>query len=62
MDGRYDGLRSSEGCEAANANGGNSTGNMFSSDSCFMGGSYYHVGGDAHFSQLLQVRPGVPNS
>jgi len=59
MDGRYDSLRSSERCEAANASGNNTTGNMFSNDSCFMGGSYYHVGGDAYFSPLLQIPPGA---
>ena len=30
-------------------------GNMFSGKSCFMGGSYYNVRGNAHFSQSSQV-------
>ncbi|KAF8812880.1 hypothetical protein BYT27DRAFT_7335346 [Phlegmacium glaucopus] len=60
MDGRYDDPRpTSEACETAGANDGNTTGNMFSSNSCFMGGSYYHVRGDAHFSSLPQVSPGL---
>ena len=38
------------------------TSNMFSGNSCFMGGSYYHVRGDAHFSSLFQHSFGAPNS
>lgn len=53
--GRYDGSRSL----SETTHGATTTGNMFSSDSCFMGGFYYHVRGDAHFSPLLQASHGL---
>ena len=60
---RYDDPRStSEETEAAGASDSTTSGtNMFSSYSCFTGGSYYHVRGDAHFSPLFQVSSGKPN-
>ena len=60
----YDPLTTSEKFEAAGASNNTTSGNMFSAsgNSCFMGGSYYNVRGNAHFSSLLQVSFGAPLS
>ena len=53
----------SEESEVARAGNSTTSGNMFSSNnSCFMGGSYYNVQGDAHFSPFFQVSFGAPYS
>ena len=56
----YDPLSASQKSEATGASNNTPGGNMFSGNSCIMGGSYYNVRGDAHFSMLLQVSFGVP--
>ena len=49
----------SEKSEAAGASNNTTGGNMFSGNSCIMGGSYYNVRGNAHFSPLFQVSFGA---
>ena len=56
----YDPLSTREKSEAAGACSNTTSGNMFSGNSCFMGGSYYNVRGNAHFSPLFQVSFGAP--
>jgi hypothetical protein len=55
-------LSTNEKSEAAGASNNTVSGNMFSGNSLFTGGSYYHVGGDAHISSLSQVSFGAPDS
>ena len=58
----YDPLTKSEKSEAAGASNNTTSGNMISGNACFMGGSYYNVRGNAHFSSLFQSSSGAPDS
>ena len=56
----YDPLSTNEKSGTAGACNNTTSGNMFTGNSCFMGGSYYNVRGNAHFSSLFQVSFGAP--